>query len=89
MKYYTLNDGLKVPAMGMGTYKIEDEKLMEEVIQAALELGYEYFDTAKFYNNEAYIGKALENAPAKREDYMLATKVSLSQSLYVILCQNN
>lgn len=75
MKYYTLNDGLKVPAMGMGTYKIEDEKLMEEVIQAALELGYEYFDTAKFYNNEAYIGKALENAPAKREDYMLATKV--------------
>ncbi|WP_105302007.1 aldo/keto reductase [Anaerococcus marasmi] len=75
MKYYTLNDGLKVPAMGMGTYKIEDEKLMEEVIQAALELGYEYFDTAKYYNNEAYIGKALENAPAKREDYMLATKV--------------
>ena len=75
MKYYTLNDGLKVPYVGMGTYKIEDEKLMEEVIQAALELGYEYFDTAKFYNNEAYIGKALENAPAKREDYMLATKV--------------
>lgn len=75
MKYYTLNDGLKIPAMGMGTYKIEDEKLMEEVIQAALELGYEYFDTAKFYNNEAYIGKALENAPAKRKDYMLATKV--------------
>lgn len=75
MKYYTLNDGLEIPAMGMGTYKIEDEKLMQEVIQEALELGYEYFDTAKFYNNEAYIGKALENAPAKRKDYMLATKV--------------
>ena len=75
MKYITLNDGIKVPAMGLGTYKIEDEKTMDEVINAALEFGYEYIDTAKFYNNEEFIGKALKNSSKKRSDYMLATKV--------------
>lgn len=75
MKYITLNDGIKVPAMGLGTYKIEDEKTVDEVINAALELGYEYIDTAKFYNNEEFIGKALKNSSKKRSDYMLATKV--------------
>ena len=75
MKYITLNDGIKVPAMGLGTYKIEDEKTMDEVINAALDLGYEYIDTAKFYNNEEFIGKALKNSSKKRSEYMLATKV--------------
>lgn len=75
MKYITLNDGIKVPAMGLGTYKIEDEKTMDEVINAALDLGYEYIDTAKFYNNEEFIGKALKNSSKKRSEYILATKV--------------
>lgn len=75
MKYITLNDGIKVPAMGLGTYKIEDEKTMDEVINAALDFGYEYIDTAKFYNNEEFIGKALKNSSKKRSDYMLATKI--------------
>ena len=75
MKYITLNDGIKVPAMGLGTYKIEDEKTMDEVINVALDFGYEYIDTAKFYNNEEFIGKALKNSSKKRSDYMLATKV--------------
>ena len=75
MKYITLNDGIKVPAMGLGTYKIEGEKTMDEVINAALDFGYEYIDTAKFYNNEEFIGKALKNSSKKRSDYMLATKV--------------
>lgn len=75
MKYITLNDGIKVPAMGLGTYKIEDEKTMDEVINVALDFGYEYIDTAKFYNNEEFIGKSLKNSSKKRSDYMLATKV--------------
>lgn len=75
MKYYTLNDGLKIPALGLGTYKIEDEETIDEVINAAFDLGYEYIDTASFYNNEEYIGNALSHSSKKRDDYMLATKV--------------
>lgn len=75
MKYIKLNDGIEVPAMGLGTYKIEDEKTMDEIINHALEIGYEYFDTAKFYDNEEILGNVLRNSSKKRSDYMLATKV--------------
>lgn len=75
MKYIKLNDGIEVPAMGLGTYKIEDEKTMDEIINHALEIGYEYFDTAKFYDNEEILGNVLRNSSQKRSDYMLATKV--------------
>jgi diketogulonate reductase-like aldo/keto reductase len=75
MKYFTLNDGLVVPAVGFGTYKITDQESMSKAIESAFENGYEYIDTAKLYNNEAILGKELKNAPVKREDYKLATKV--------------
>lgn len=75
MKYFTLNDGIKIPAIGLGTYKIKDQETMERVIEAAFENGYEYIDTAKFYENERYLGNALKNAPLKREEYKIATKV--------------
>lgn len=75
MKYYTLNDGIQIPSLGLGTYRIEDEKTIDEVIKAAFEAGYEYIDTAKFYNNEEYIGRALKNFSKNRSDYKIATKI--------------
>ncbi|MDD7305982.1 MAG: aldo/keto reductase [Peptoniphilaceae bacterium] len=75
MIYFKLNDGNKVPALGLGTYKITDRKDMEEAVQAAFENGYTYFDTAAFYENEDLLGLSLKNSPKKREDYQIATKV--------------
>ena len=57
MKYYDLNDGNKLPAIGFGTYKITDEKDMDVGISSALDAGYTYFDTAKFYENEKLFNK--------------------------------
>lgn len=75
MKYIKLNDGIEIPKMGLGTYKITDRKIMAEVIQTAFESGYEYIDTAKFYNNEEILGDELRNSNKKRSSYKLATKV--------------
>lgn len=75
MKYLELNDGLKIPSVGMGTYQIKDQETMDNVIKAGFDAGYEYFDTARVYENEKILGNALKNAPVKREDYKLATKV--------------
>lgn len=75
MKYFDLNDGNKIPALGFGTYKIEDEEAMDKAIEAAIESGYRYFDTAKYYKNEKLVGKYLKNAPIKREDIQVATKI--------------
>ena len=75
MKYYKLNDGNKIPALGLGTYKITDRKDIAKTIEAALENGYEYIDTAKLYENEDMIGAELKNSGKKRHQYQLATKV--------------
>lgn len=75
MKFFELNNEIKVPAIGFGTYKITEEADMEAAIGAAFEEGYRYFDTAKFYENEKILGKYLKQTGLKREDYQVATKV--------------
>lgn len=75
MKFFELNNEIKVPAIGFGTYKITEEADMETAIDAAVENGYRYFDTAKYYENEKILGKYLKQTGLKREDYQLATKV--------------
>lgn len=75
MKYFELNNGVRVPAIGFGTYKITEESDMEAAIGAAVDNGYRYFDTAKFYDNEKILGKYLKQTGLKREEYQLATKV--------------
>lgn len=75
MKYFKLNNGSKVPAIGFGTYKITKEAEMELAIGEAVENGYRYFDTAKYYQNEKILGKYLKETGLKREDYQVATKV--------------
>ena len=75
MKYFKLNNGSKVPALGFGTYKITEESDMEVAIGEAVENGYRYFDTAKYYGNEKMLGKYLKQTGLKRVDFKVATKV--------------
>lgn len=75
MKYFKLNNGSKVPALGFGTYKITEESDMEVAIGEAVENGYRYFDTAKYYGNEKMLGKYLKQTGLKRSDFKVATKV--------------
>ena len=75
MKYFKLNNGIEVPALGFGTYKITEESDMEVAIGEAVEKGYRYFYTAKYYENEKILGKYLNQAGIKREDFKVATKV--------------
>lgn len=75
MKYFKLNNGIEVPALGFGTYKITEESDMEVAIGEAVDKGYRYFDTAKYYENEKILGKYLNQAGLKREDFKVATKV--------------
>ena len=70
----TLNNGLKVPKLGLGTFKITDEKEAYETVKYALEVGYRHIDTAQIYNNEHMIGKAIKDSNVKREDIFITTK---------------
>ncbi|MCF0147349.1 MAG: aldo/keto reductase [Clostridium sp.] len=73
--YRELENGLKIPSIGFGTYKLGQDKEVEKLIKYALEIGYRHIDTAAFYGNEEGIGRGIKESSVKREDIFLATKL--------------
>jgi diketogulonate reductase-like aldo/keto reductase len=74
----TLNSGYKIPQIGLGTFLSTEGEVGEIVKAAILEHGYRHIDTARIYNNEEAIGKALQECFAqgiKREDLFITTKL--------------
>lgn len=55
MEYVTLNNGVKMPMVGLGTWNIHPEKL-SNIVDVALQCGYTRFDTAWKYQNEDDLG---------------------------------
>ena len=73
---FTLNNGTKMPVLGLGTFLHDDCK--QQVIDAILKYGYRHIDTASLYGNEAAIGEALQvcfAAGIKRKDLYITTKL--------------
>jgi methylglyoxal/glyoxal reductase len=79
---HTLHNGVKIPAFGLGVYKVEEGEQIEETIQTALDLGYRLIDTASFYQNEEGVGRAIRNSSIPREDLFITTKVWNSEQGY-------
>ena len=59
---YTLNNGVKIPIIGFGTWQTPDGEVAEESVLAALNCGYRHIDTASAYGNEDSVGKAIQKA---------------------------
>ena len=81
MEYITLNNGAKMPMVGLGTHKLPNEQL-NNIIPLAYELGYRKFDTAWLYENEQYIGNALKTNNIPREQIFLTSKLH-NDNLYL------
>ena len=69
-----LNNGVLIPQLGFGVYKIPDEQV-EDAVSAALESGYRSIDTATLYANERGVGAAVTGAGLPREDLFITTKL--------------
>lgn len=69
-----LNNGLDIPQLGYGVWKVPNEEA-ESAVGQALEAGYHLIDTAKIYGNEFGVGKALATSNVPREDLFITTKV--------------
>lgn len=76
MEYVTLNNGVQMPMVGLGTHKIPNEQ-MNSLIPLAFELGYRKFDTAWLYHNEEVIGDALKNNSIPREKIFITSKLHI------------
>jgi diketogulonate reductase-like aldo/keto reductase len=72
---FTLNNGVKIPALGLGTFKAEQGDETEQAILDAFELGYRHIDTASLYNNEETVGKAFRVSGLAREEVFITSKV--------------
>ena len=59
MQTITLNDKRKMPIIGLGTWRLTGKEC-EEAVLSALKLGYRHIDTAKYYDNEEAVGKAIK-----------------------------
>lgn len=81
MKTITLNNGIKMPQLGLGTFLIPNENIIE-TIGRAYDLGYRSFDTAWRYHNEKEIAKALKVHGINREEVFITTKVNADSLFY-------
>ena len=75
MQYRTLSNGVELPMIGCGTFRIRDAAQCERCVSQALEAGYRLFDTAASYENEASIGAALRSSGIPREGLFITTKL--------------
>lgn len=66
--------GVEVPEIGLGTFKLIGKEC-EQTVKQALRLGYRHIDTAQVYKNEKEIGLGIKHARIKREELFITTKV--------------
>ncbi len=69
-----LRDGTEIPQLGLGTFLVPDEDA-QRVVTDALEMGYRHIDTARRYDNEQGVGRAIRESGIPRDEIYVTTKV--------------
>ena len=77
----TLNNGIRIPAIGLGVFQAAPEDTARAV-GAALATGYRHIDTAAAYGNERDVGEAIRRSAVDRDDVCIETKVWISDYGY-------
>ena len=74
MEYAVLNNGVKCPVVGIGTFMLSPAEA-ENSVREALKMGYSLVDTANAYVNERACGRGIKDSGMKREDVFISTKL--------------
>ena len=75
MQTFELSNGVKIPAIGYGTWKSPDSEVTVEGIKTAASCGYRHIDTAAVYGNEVSVGKGVADCGIPREELFVTSKV--------------
>ncbi|MFE5243875.1 MULTISPECIES: aldo/keto reductase [unclassified Streptomyces] len=81
MQTLTLNNGVRMPALGLGVFQTPPDET-RDAVTAALELGYRHIDTAAAYGNEREVGQALRDSGVPRDELFVETKIWISDYGY-------
>ena len=76
-----LNNGIKIPQLGLGTWFIDDSKVAEAV-REAVKIGYRHIDTAQAYGNERGVGEGIRTCGVPREELFVVSKVAAEHKTY-------
>jgi diketogulonate reductase-like aldo/keto reductase len=77
-----LHNGVRMPRLGLGVFKVKDGEEVANAVRFALEAGYRSIDTAKAYNNEEGVGRAIRSSGVPRSELFVTTKVWNSDQGY-------
>ena len=77
----TLNNGIEIPQLGLGTWFIRDD-IVADVIKEAVNIGYRHFDTAQAYGNERGVGEGIRNCGIPRDEIFVTSKVAAEHKTY-------
>ncbi|MBM1105299.1 aldo/keto reductase [Aurantibacter crassamenti] len=72
---FELNNGVKIPYLGLGTYQADNDNEVINAVKCALDFGYRHLDTASVYANEEGVGKGIKASSVAREDIFVVSKV--------------
>ncbi len=75
MKTIMLSNGIRIPQIGMGVFRVAPGIDTENLVRTALETGFRHIDTATAYRNESDVGKAIRESGIPREEIFLTTKM--------------
>ena len=78
---FTLNNGVKIPKLGLGTWFIEDDKAADAV-REAVKSGYRLIDTAQAYGNERGVGEGVRTCGVPRGEIFVTSKVAAEHKTY-------
>ncbi|MEU8750514.1 aldo/keto reductase [Streptomyces chartreusis] len=81
MQTVTLNNGVRMPALGLGVFQTPPDET-RAAVTAALDLGYRHIDTAAAYGNEREVGQAIRDSAVPRDDLFIETKIWISDYGY-------
>lgn len=82
MEYTTLNNGIQMPKLGLGVFRVTDLAEAEEAVYQAIQLGYRLIDTAAAYGNEQAVGRAIKRSGVDRAELFVTSKLWLTDNSY-------
>lgn len=78
----TLNNGVEIPEIGFGVFRVTDDAECERIVLDAIHSGYRLIDTAAAYLNEEAVGRAVAKSGVPREELFITTKLWVTDTSY-------
>ena len=73
---YILSNGVEIPCLGYGTYMVPNNKVGEDALRGAVEMGFRHIDTATSYHNEDMVGRVIAESGIPRGEFFITSKLN-------------